>query len=111
MHLDARRFVHSKDPVVVEVALLDASILERELAVECGDRPKMIPLSICARVVSRHRARHWVSGPELSLLIASLLVAGTVLWLVSHHERAVVPHRHQTLKPSVGTKTAGTGVS
>jgi serine/threonine-protein kinase len=38
-----------------------------------------------------HRAQHRVSRRELSILIALLLVAGTVVWLVSRHERAAVP--------------------
>ena len=40
-----------------------------------------------------HRARNRVSGPELSILIALLLVAGSVLWGASRlaHEPAEVP--------------------
>jgi serine/threonine-protein kinase len=40
-----------------------------------------------------HRARHRVSGRELAILIALLVVAGSVLWWVSgnSHERATAP--------------------
>jgi serine/threonine-protein kinase len=40
-----------------------------------------------------HRARHRVSGQELSILIALLVVAGSVLWWVSRntHERVAAP--------------------
>src|SRR6267143_880792 len=34
VHLDLRHFAHSQHPVVVEVRLLDAAVLERDLAVE-----------------------------------------------------------------------------
>jgi serine/threonine-protein kinase len=48
------------------------------------------PIAVTLAWYHGHRARHRVSGPELSILIASLLVAGTVLWLVSRHEHAAV---------------------
>ena len=32
IHLDVRRFVNAQEPVVVEVMLLDAAVLERDLA-------------------------------------------------------------------------------
>src|SRR5262249_49853719 len=35
-----------------------------------------------------HRARHRISGPEVSILIALLVVAGSVLWWVSRHEHS-----------------------
>ena len=52
MHLDPRRLVHSKDPVVVEVALLNASILERDLTLECEVRSH-VPCPSAVRGIHR----------------------------------------------------------
>jgi len=49
------------------------------------------PIAVTLAWYHGHRARHRVSGRELSILIALLLVAGSVLWLVSRHERAATP--------------------
>jgi serine/threonine-protein kinase len=47
-----------------------------------------IPLAVTLAWYHGHRARHWISGPELSILTALLVVAGSVLWYVSGHERS-----------------------
>lgn len=36
MDLDMRRFVHPKDRIIVEVALLDDAVLGGDLAIKCG---------------------------------------------------------------------------
>src|SRR6516225_10556510 len=41
------------------------------------------PIAVTLAWYHGHRARHRVSGPELSILIALLLVAGSVLWWAS----------------------------
>ena len=43
------------------------------------------PIALTLAWYHGHRARHRVSGQELSILIALLLVAGSVLWWVSRH--------------------------
>jgi TolB-like protein len=45
------------------------------------------PIAVTLAWYHGHRARHRVSGQELSILIALLVVAGSVLWFVSRHER------------------------
>src|SRR5215472_6585124 len=50
-----------------------------------------------------HRARHRVSGQELSILIALLVVAGSVLWWVSKNT-------HERVAP-VASSAAGTTAS
>jgi TolB-like protein/Flp pilus assembly protein TadD len=47
-----------------------------------------IPVAATLAWYHGHRARHRVSGPELSILIALLVVAGSVLWYASRHERS-----------------------
>jgi serine/threonine-protein kinase len=49
------------------------------------------PIAVTLAWYHGHRARHRISGVELSILIALLVVAGSVLWRVSrnHHEHAV----------------------
>jgi serine/threonine-protein kinase len=49
------------------------------------------PVAVTLAWYHGHRAQHRVSRRELSILIALLLVAGSVLWLVSRHERAAMP--------------------
>src|SRR6516162_1088033 len=51
------------------------------------------PVAVTLAWYQGHRARHRVSGPELSILIASLVVAGSVLWWISrnNHEHAATP--------------------
>jgi hypothetical protein len=51
------------------------------------------PIAVTLAWYHGHRARHRVSGQELSILIALLVVAGSVLWWVSRHthERATAP--------------------
>ena len=46
------------------------------------------PVAVTLAWYHGHREQHRVSGRELSILIALLLVAGSVLWLVSRRERA-----------------------
>jgi len=36
VHLDGGNLVDAQDPVGVEIGLLDAPVLERDLAIECG---------------------------------------------------------------------------
>lgn len=36
VHLDGGHFVDAQDPVGVEIGLLDAPVLQRDFAVECG---------------------------------------------------------------------------
>src|SRR6476469_5990172 len=43
------------------------------------------PLVVTLAWFHGHRARHRVSGQELSILIALLVVAGSVLWWVARH--------------------------
>jgi len=45
------------------------------------------PIAVTLAWYHGHRARHRVSGQELSILIALLMVAGSVLWLVSKHTK------------------------
>jgi len=45
------------------------------------------PIAVTLAFYHGHRAQHRVSRQELSILIALLLVAGSVLWFVSRHER------------------------
>jgi TolB-like protein/Flp pilus assembly protein TadD len=47
------------------------------------------PVAVTLAWYHGHRARHRISGPELSILIVLLLVAGSVLWWLSRnsHER------------------------
>jgi len=47
-----------------------------------------VPVAATLAWYHGHRARHRVSGPELSILIALLVVAGSVLWYVSRHEHS-----------------------
>src|SRR5215831_4404064 len=47
-----------------------------------------VPVAVTLAWYHGHRARHRVSGPELSILIALLVVAGSVLWWASRHERS-----------------------
>jgi serine/threonine-protein kinase len=51
------------------------------------------PVAVTLAWYQGHRARHRLSGPELSILIASLVVAGSVLWWISRnsHEHAATP--------------------
>jgi len=51
------------------------------------------PIAVTLAWYHGHRARHRVSGQELSILIALLVVAGSVLWWVSRntHERVARP--------------------
>jgi TolB-like protein/lipoprotein NlpI len=51
------------------------------------------PVAVTLAWYHGHRARHRVSGQELSILSALLIVAGSALWWVSRqsHERAAVP--------------------
>jgi TolB-like protein len=51
-----------------------------------------VPIAVTLAWYHGHRARHRVSGPELSILIALLVVAGSVLWWLSRtsHERAAM---------------------
>jgi len=51
------------------------------------------PVAVTLAWYQGHRARHRLSGPELSILIASLVVAGSVLWWISrnNHEHAATP--------------------
>jgi adenylate cyclase len=51
------------------------------------------PIAVTLAWYHGHRARHRVSGQELSILIGLLVVAGSVVWWVSRnsHERAAVP--------------------
>ena len=48
------------------------------------------PLAATLAWYHGHRARQWVSGPELTILILLLVVAGSILWLISGlgHEHA-----------------------
>jgi serine/threonine-protein kinase len=64
------------------------------------------PVAVTLAWYHGHRAQHRVSGRELSILIALLLVAGSVLWLVSRHERA--PVRPVAVR---ATSAAGPGAS
>jgi hypothetical protein len=41
------------------------------------------PIAVTLAWFHGHRARHRISGPELSILIALLVAAGSVLWWVS----------------------------
>jgi serine/threonine-protein kinase len=61
------------------------------------------PVAVTLAWYHGHRAQHRVSGRELSILIASLLVAGSVLWLVSRHERAAVPRVAVRATSAAGT--------
>src|SRR5215470_18582685 len=49
------------------------------------------PIAVTLAWYHGHRARHRVSGQELSILITLLVVAGSVLWWVSRHS-----HEHAT---------------
>jgi serine/threonine-protein kinase len=53
------------------------------------------PVAVTLAWYHGHRARHRVSGPELSILIVLLLVAGSVLWWLSRnsHERGTASAR------------------
>ena len=61
------------------------------------------PIAVTLAWYHGYRARHRVSGQELSILIALLVVAGSVLWWVSRHshERVVAP------APTAATNGAG----
>jgi TolB-like protein len=61
------------------------------------------PIAVTLAWFHGHRARHRISGPELSILIALLVAAGSVLWWVSrsNHEHVAAP------TPAEGT-SAGT---
>src|SRR6516162_2817958 len=61
------------------------------------------PVAVTLAWYHGHRAQHRVSGRELSILIASLLVAGSVLWLVSRDERAAVPRVAVRATSAAGT--------
>jgi TolB-like protein/Flp pilus assembly protein TadD len=50
-----------------------------------------IPVAVTLAWYHGHRARQRISGPELSILITLLVVAGSVLWYVSHRERLAAP--------------------
>jgi TolB-like protein/Flp pilus assembly protein TadD len=49
------------------------------------------PIAVTLAWYHGHRARHRVSGQELSILIALLVVAGSVLWWVSRNTHERVP--------------------
>jgi hypothetical protein len=48
MHLDGGRFVDAEHPIVVEVALLDAAVLDVISPNSAALRPNRMPPSICA---------------------------------------------------------------
>jgi TolB-like protein/Flp pilus assembly protein TadD len=60
------------------------------------------PLAVTLAWYHGHRARHRISGPELSMLIALLVVAGSVLWWISRHsqERAAAPTMAASTTPA-----------
>jgi TolB-like protein/Flp pilus assembly protein TadD len=47
-----------------------------------------LPVAVTLAWYHGHRARQRISGPELSILIALLVLAGSVGWYVSRHERS-----------------------
>ena len=51
------------------------------------------PIAVTLAWYHGHRARNRISGPELSILIALLVIAGSVLWWISRdgHEHAAAP--------------------
>jgi TolB-like protein/Flp pilus assembly protein TadD len=46
------------------------------------------PVAVTLAWYHGHRARHRISGAELSILIALLVLAGSVFWYASRHERS-----------------------
>src|SRR5262245_30373226 len=65
-----------------------------------------VPIAVTLAWFHGHRARHRVSGQELSILIALLVVAGSVLWWVSRHthERVALPSAaNSAASPSAAT--------
>jgi TolB-like protein/Tfp pilus assembly protein PilF len=59
------------------------------------------PIAVTLAWYHGHRARHRVSGQELSILIALLVVAGSVLWWVSRNS-----HEHGTAPTAVANNNA-----
>jgi TolB-like protein/Tfp pilus assembly protein PilF len=60
------------------------------------------PIAVTLAWYHGHRARHRVSGPELSILIVLLLVAGSVMWWLSRNS-----HEHRvTSAPTAVANTA-----
>jgi TolB-like protein len=64
------------------------------------------PVAVTLAWYHGHRAQHRVSRRELSILIALMLVAGSLLWLVSRHERVAVPRVAMRATSAGGTGTA-----
>jgi len=58
------------------------------------------PIAIPLAWYHGHRARHRISGPELSILIALLVVAGSVLWWASRHEHSAPSITSSAASPS-----------
>jgi len=59
------------------------------------------PVAVTLAWYHGHRARHRISGPELSILIVLLAVAGSVLWWISRHS-----HEHATAPTMAASSTA-----
>jgi TolB-like protein/Flp pilus assembly protein TadD len=53
-----------------------------------------VPVAATLAWYHGHRAQHRISGVELSILIALLLIAGSVLWFVSRHESTAASAVH-----------------
>jgi len=68
-----------------------------------------VPVAITLAWYHGHRARHRVSGVELSILIALLVVAGSVLWWVSRYSSTHATHTAASeathVNPPLGEKS------
>jgi TolB-like protein/Tfp pilus assembly protein PilF len=66
------------------------------------------PVAVTLSWYHGHRARQRVSGPELSILIALLVLAGSVLWWLSRHsrERITTPTAVASATPNLASAAA-----
>src|SRR5262245_39007499 len=77
MHLDWRYLIDAQDPIVMEVRLLDAAILDRDLAIECtGETEDDAALHLCADDVGVHCDATIDDAPNMRRLDRSLVVYG-----------------------------------
>ena len=66
MNLDGRRLVHAQDLIIIEVALLDAPVLEVDLAIVCrrnAEHDRALDLSLDGIGIDRNDAINRADGP------------------------------------------------
>ena len=64
-----------------------------------------LPVAVTLAWYHGHRAQHRISGPELSILMVLLVLAGSVFWYFSRHERSA-PHATTSAPSSAASQAA-----